>query len=292
MKLPDNFNITLKDNDHIKINDIKYYYHEHCVVCDDPFLSRRKEAVTCTRECCFSGERNPRHNDHRTWEELIGKERADKNKDDYRQNWINNNPNSNGNHWINKLNKNDKQLWRQGQGKVQALRGKKFYEFYGVERANEIRYSISVGTKKNMPEMGPPPISSGYGYSGKYKGYHFRSLLELSYIKHLIDNNINFKSAENKEFAVKYINSKGNTRKYYPDFYLIDENKIIEIKPKFKARYDSDVMLKCDAAKLVYGDKYVMLNEDDIRNMTNLITANDISNIKDIIIYNKGRKAT
>jgi len=290
MRLPEDFSYEkVKTKGKYFIAGKKYFYHESCEVCNEPFLSVRQKAVTCTRECRFRGERNGRFNDHRNWEELLGEKRAIELREEYSQRWKNDNPNSDGKHWFFSINEDEKRKWCLGQVRPSQTKGKTFEEIYGIEKAISLKQKISSETKKNMPEMGPPPVSCSYGYSGKFKGYFFRSLLELSYIKYLIDNNIKFRTAENREFAVKYTNSKGNDRNYYPDFYLGNDDKVVEIKPKFKLKCDPDTSLKFEAAKRKYGNRYVMLNEDDIRNITgeNIVTSDSIGNIKDVIIYKR-----
>lgn len=63
---------------------------------------------------------------------------------------------------------------------------------------------------------------SGVGKSGHYKGIFCNSTWELMWVIYSLDHNINFKrfpyQLKNKEIV------------YLPDFLLIDENKIIEIK--------------------------------------------------------------
>lgn len=100
------------------------------------------------------------------------------------------------------------------------------------------------------------------GWQGYYNNYYFRSILELSYIHYLIVNNINFKSAENKEFRIPYIYRK-KKKYYYPDFYLIDTEEIIEIKPSVKLN-DKINIIKFEEAKKIYGNKYKIITELDI----------------------------
>lgn len=100
------------------------------------------------------------------------------------------------------------------------------------------------------------------GWQGHYEGYYFRSILELSYLHYLITNNINFKSAENKEFRIPYVYRK-KEKYYYPDFYLIDTEEIIEIKPSVKLN-DKINIIKFKEAEKIYGDKYRIITELDI----------------------------
>jgi hypothetical protein len=178
-------------------------------------------------------------------------------------------------HSLSSINK----ISQKNKGKRSWLTGKTFEEAYGIERAKEIkqknknqRYLYDIWVEKygreeadimwsdrlyrlslassgsNNPMYGKPsPIKSGNGWSGWYKGIYFRSLLELSYIINVIEaENLNAKSAESKELAIKYIDFCGVERNYFADF-LIDEHILIECKPK-NLIFSKSVQLKIVAA--------------------------------------------
>ena len=143
-----------------------------------------------------------------------------------------------------------------------------FEERYGKEKADEMKSKISsshLGSKNTMFGK-PSPTGSGNGWSGWYKGYYFRSLLELSYLVYLIKNDIKFEHAEHKKYAVKYLNFEGNTRNYFPDFYIFENNEIIEIKPKHLID-TIDNKSKFEAAKLQFKN-FKIITEDDIKKLT------------------------
>ena len=74
--------------------------------------------------------------------------------------------------------------------------------------------------------------SKRVGWIGKYENHNFRSLAELTYIISLEEININWISGEkDKNYIISYTDENGKTRKYFPDFILPSEKKIIEIKP-------------------------------------------------------------
>jgi hypothetical protein len=50
------------------------------------------DKIQICRSCQTTGSNNPRYCDNRSWEEILGKERSDKNKENYRNRFINNNP--------------------------------------------------------------------------------------------------------------------------------------------------------------------------------------------------------
>ena len=78
----------------------------------------------------------------------------------------------------------------------------------------------------------PSPKGSGNGWSGWYKGWYFRSLKELSYMVKVIERfNLDWKTAESKEFTIKYTDHNHVDRTYTADF-IINNKYMVEIKPK------------------------------------------------------------
>ena len=130
---------------------------------------------------------------------------------------------------------------------------------YGLEKALDINNSKSCPGSKNGMYGKPSPKGSGNGWSGWYKGYHFRSILELSYIKYLIESKIEFKSAEQKQYVVHY-KFNGNDRTYRADFVVGGD--IIEIKPK-KLINTKQNKAKFEAAKNKFGANFKVLTEFD-----------------------------
>lgn len=77
----------------------------------------------------------------------------------------------------------------------------------------------------------PAPIGSGNGWSGWYKGWYFRSLLELSYMILVIERfNIKWEPGESKKNKIEY-QYNGVIKNYFPDF-ILNEKYVIECKPK------------------------------------------------------------
>ena len=83
-----------------------------------------------------------------------------------------------------------------------------------------------------------------FGFVGKYKQYLFRSLIELSFILDS-ENDHKIECAERK-CSMPYI-FNGKKHNYYPDF-LVDGNKIVEIKP-FSFFHDPAVLAKKKAGE-------------------------------------------
>jgi hypothetical protein len=142
-------------------------------------------------------------------------------------------------------------------GKNNPMYGKSVYEVwvnkYGEDVANEkmIEYKQKQSKNssgKNNPMYGKPsPNGSGNGWSGWYKNWFFRSLIELSYMINIIEKyNLSWESAENKKIVIEYINYSNNPRTYHPDF-LINNKYLVEIKPK-KLWESKSVVLKSEAA--------------------------------------------
>ena len=106
-----------------------------------------------------------------------------------------------------------------------------------IKLENERRKRISNTMKKNGISGGLRE-GSGRGVKTWYNSpiagrVYLRSTYELKYAKWLDKNNINWKQ-NLKSFEYKFQNK---IRKYYPDFYLVNEDCYIEIKG-FKTKQD------------------------------------------------------
>lgn len=111
---------------------------------------------------------------------------------------------------------------------------KNYGEKIADQKMIDLKYKLSKNSSgKNNPMYGKPsPRGSGNGWSGWYKGWFFRSLLELSYMIQIIERfNLKWKSAETNEFKVSYKDYNGKIKNYFPDF-VIAEKYVIECKPK------------------------------------------------------------
>lgn len=71
------------------------------------------------------------------------------------------------------------------------------------------------------PQYGksPSPLA-GKGIKGWYKGFHFRSSLEMFYLMFWDQTGVEFISAERSDFRVQYTTEDGRERTYSPDFFL------------------------------------------------------------------------
>ena len=157
-------------------------------------------------------------------------------------------------------------------GKENGMYGKSLYdvwkEKYGKEVADKKQKELNEKRSKNANGKNnsmygkPSPIGSGNGWSGWYKGIYFRSILELSYLKYLIDNDIKFESGEKRNHKIQY-EIDGQIKNYFPDVYLIDTQEIIEIKP-YKLINSKVNLTKFEAGKKLYGNKFKVITDNDI----------------------------
>ena len=84
-------------------------------------------------------------------------------------------------------------------------------------------------------------------------------------------NNIAFNSAETSEFKVEYIIDDVK-RTYSPDFYLINEDKMLEIKPHARIN-EKIIKLKMNAIKEKFGnDKCEFRTERDIKDFIDTVS--------------------
>jgi hypothetical protein len=162
------------------------------------------------------------------WLEKYGKEEADKRQ------YESNRKNSLTNTGVS----NPKGAHR---GKNNGMYGKSFYqvwlEKYGKEIADQKLKDFKLGCRernsgKNNNMYGKSPgINAGKGYSGRYKGFFFRSLLELAYVVKILEKyKLTWQPAEGI-INISYVDQKGIERTYRPDF-VINNKYLVEIKPK------------------------------------------------------------
>ena len=109
----------------------------------------------------------------------------------------------------------------------------KFGKEVADQNMDSFKKKLSIANSgENNPMFGiPSPIGSGCGWSGWYKGWYFRSLLELSYMILVIERfNLNWEKAESIKYKIEYkINNI--ERNYFADF-IINDKYLIECKSK------------------------------------------------------------
>ena len=166
-------------------------------------------------------------------------------------------------------------------GKPQKSNYIVWFEKYGKEIADkkheEFKKKISISSSgKNNPMYGKPsPTGSGNGWCGWYKDWHFRSLLELSYMINVIERfNLKWETAEQKKYSVPY-EYQNVDHTYRPDF-VINDKYVIDCKPKNLQNNELNSIKKKFALKhfnkLGLKFKYVKcrkLNESEILKLYN-----------------------
>jgi hypothetical protein len=101
---------------------------------------------------------------------------------------------------------------------------------------------------------------------GYHKGFYCRSSYERLFVDFCEEYNIELLSAENNNYAVKY-ESDGKIRTYFPDFYLVNFDLVVEIKPISMYDY-GDNLTKFFEAKKKYRFE-VLTEEEHILNKEN-----------------------
>lgn len=119
-------------------------------------------------------------------------------------------------------------------------------------------------TEYNFSSM-PIKGCGGHHKSGQFKELYFRSSYEFIFIKFCKDNCIEIECAANQKWRVRY-SKDDKLHFYYPDFYLPQFDVIIEIKPLSRLNEKSNI-LKIEAARRTYHEKFVVLTENDLINL-------------------------
>jgi hypothetical protein len=161
-------------------------------------------------------------------------------------------------------------------GELNPMYGKKvidcWIDKYGEDEANCMensrRSKISKRTSGNLnPMFGKSqPQGSGNGWTGWYKGMIFYSLLELSFMLEMERNSVTYFRGENLKYRIKYIDKSGTERNYFPDFFIEDQKKLVECKPKHLMD-SADVILKKKAAEdfcEINGMEYLLTSPDKL----------------------------
>ena len=144
-------------------------------------------------------------------------------------------------------------------------------EKYGEDVANEKlklfkeKQSIANRGERNSMYGRPSPQGSGNGWSGWYAGHYFRSLLELSFLVYLITNKIQFETGELIKHSVQY-ETAGIVKNYFCDFYLIETEEHIEIKP-IRLTNTVENIAKFLAARTIH-KKFKVMTENDFVKIT------------------------
>jgi hypothetical protein len=180
----------------------------------------------------FKGENNPMYGRHGELNPFFGKHHTNETKEKIlkNRNWS-----------IYKTEEFRKKISIITSGKNNPMFGKSVYsvwvEKYGELIANEKlseykkKQSFNNLGEKNSMYGKPSPKNSGNGICGWYKGWFFRSLLELSYMIYVIERfKLTWENGECEKYRIPY-NQFGTNKNYFADF-VINGKYIIECKPK------------------------------------------------------------
>lgn len=126
----------------------------------------------------------------------------------------------------------------------------------------------SSGSKNGMYGK-PTPVGTGNGWSGWYKNWYFRSLLELSFMVNIIERfNFKWESAEQRKYSIKYQDYKGTERTYRADF-ILNNKYMVDCKPK-KLQFAFNNQLKYNAAVQFCKENNLIFKYSDIPRLTDL----------------------
>lgn len=104
---------------------------------------------------------------------------------------------------------------------------------YGQEEADRRFTLTKAKMSKNNARYGKPALyGGGKSWSGWYKGTHFRSLRELTFMMHELEQpGVEWVSGEAKEYMMEYTGFDGRPKTYRPDYIIPSAKLMIEIKP-------------------------------------------------------------
>ena len=177
-----------------------------------------------------------------------------------------------------------------------SLKGKTLEEIHGIERAQDIKARISINlTGEKNPAYGKVYKRGGKSLKGYYKGQFFRSLLELSFLKHLEEKQfISLDKIKSECYKIPYF-IDGAKHIYTPDFYVPDLNCVYEVKPLYATTILINV-LKASAAKEYFTKQkinYHVVTENNFQKLKFLDVKDDLDiewDTRTFKYFKEGRK--
>lgn len=155
--------------------------------------------------------------------------------------------------------------------------GKSYEEIFGENRAREIKARISARVKgSGNPSFGKCRMG-GKSVKGYYKGKFFRSLLELSFMKHLESLGFSLEDVKYECFTIPWKDKSGTSRTYRIDFYVPSIKTAYEVKQSFALKFEENIQ-KWDYAESFFNDlnvKFQVVTEHDFRKISFDETKND-----------------
>jgi len=237
-----------------------------CIICNLEFLKKGK-SKTCSRSCSNKlAYKNGRKiirksvSNYEMWVLKYGIEEAERRQNLYKENMS------------KAIRTADMSLQKQSASlhfieRNKNSKGKTLEEIYGEEKAYEIRQKLSKTRKgEKNPSFGKIR-SGGRSVKGYYKGKFFRSLLELSFMKHLENSGLKLSEIEYECFRIPWINEEGSNRTYTIDFYVPSQKIVYEIKQSWALK-TKEVSLKSEFANLFFkriGLQFMIVTEKDFQ---------------------------
>jgi len=241
---------------------------EVCVICKCEFIKKGK-SKTCGRSCgnklaYSNGRKVVKRNisNYEMWVTKYGIEEANRRQELYKENMS------------KSIKKADMSYQKQTASLVfsernKSNKGKTLEEIYGEEKAKEIKLKLSESRKgEKNPSFGKI-TRGGRSVKGYYKGKFFRSLLELSFMKHLEDSGLALSDVEYECFKVPWIAENGSKRTYTIDFYVPSQSVVYEVKQSWALK-TKEVNLKCEFANQFFeqlGLKFIVVTENDFKKL-------------------------
>ena len=129
-------------------------------------------------------------------------------------------------------------------------------------------------------------------YSGTYKGIKFRSLLELSVIRHLEQEGLVLGSTMLYE-ATRVPYGKTRVRTYIVDLTLPQTKTLVEVKPSSRADNRNNLAKRKGAEKWCQenGWTYVIVTEEELRQCGDIISLDAAAEIPEVKLNERALRA-
>ena len=244
-------------------------HSKQCAICSKDFDTYNVETVSCSRSCANRlAYKNGRRRDwgfkkslFKHWDEIFSADISQQKKEQFRERM--------GIAIRSADMTRQKEKASNSFAEMNSLRkGKSLEEIFGEAKAKSIREKLSIKRRGSLnPAYGKTYRFSGRSVKGYYKGKFFRSLLELSFLIHLENQDISLDSVRYECFSIPWVDDKGSSRTYKIDFFLPEEDIVIEVKQSF-ALTSRENILKWKAASEFFdriGLSFKVITETDIR---------------------------
>lgn len=129
-------------------------------------------------------------------------------------------------------------------------------------------------------------------YSGIYKGITFRSLLELSVIKHFESEGYML----NEHFLYESVTvpyGKTKIRNYVVDLAFPEHRMLVEIKPACRAENRNNTAKRRGAEKWCSENdwQYVIVTEEELRQCGRILTLEEVATMPDVELNERAKRA-